>query len=124
MHDPTLAGMTPEMAAAVAVSHMRLCQAKSFAVVAAPTTAQPKTGENAGEGSEIGKEMEAEEDPLTSDDEENELQSANAKEGEAPEKVKITKTAKAAKKAKPGKSAGASSAATQVVKTTIGKQSP
>ena len=127
LQDPSCAGMSPEMAAAVAASQMRFCQAKSTAVVAAPTAAQPRTGGDAEEQRQLKSDaencQEAEEDPMTSDDEENEQRLANSKEGETIEKVKISKSAKAAKKAKAGKSAGASSAASPVVKTTIGKQS-
>ena len=123
LQDPSCAGMTPEMAAAVAASQMRFCQAKSTVVVAVPTDAQPKTGEDAEDKADAENGMDAEEEPLTSDDEENEQRLANSKEGESVEKTKISKSAKAAKKAKAGKSAGASSAASPVVKATIGRQS-
>ena len=121
--DPALTGMTPDMAAACAASQMRLCQARSTAVAAFQVDAgQPLEG-NAEVHKSTAPRQEAEDDPMTSDDEENEIRLANKKGDETVEKARISRSAKAAKKAKTGKSAGASNAAGPVVKTTIGKQS-
>ena len=102
LNDPTCSGMTQEMAAAVAASQMRLCQAKSTVVVAAQTGAEPPTGGAAEEPMQAEKEaetrQEGEEDPWTSDDEENEQRLANKKDGETFERVRISRSAKLAKK--------------------------
>ena len=118
--DPALTGMTPDMAAACAASQMRFCQARSAAVAAVQVAAgQPLEG-NAEDHQPTAP---WEDDPMTSDDEENEIRIANKKGDEPVEKARISRSAKAAKKAKTGKSAGASNAAGPVVKATIGKQS-
>ena len=118
LHDPTPAGMTPEMAAAVAVSQMRLCQARSTAVAAGPADAEPATGGTAEEDQkQLGQaDMEAE-DPMTSDEEENETREANKKGDEHQARARIRRSAKEAKRAKSSKVAGALG-----VKTTIGNK--
>ena len=118
LQDPTLAGMTPEMAAAVAVSQMRLCQARSTAVAAGPADAEPATGGTAEEDQkQLGQaDMEAE-DPMTSDEEENETREANRKGDEYQARARIRRSAKEAKRARSSNVAGALG-----VKTTIGNK--
>ena len=104
LQDPSIAGITPEIAEAVAVSQMKFCQAKSTAVVAGPTGAGLPTGE-AAEGHQqemetVPPRQEDEEDPWTSDDEEYEKRLANKKGDETIEKVRVRKSVKIAKKNK------------------------
>ena len=107
LQDPSIAGITPEIAEAVAVSQMKYCQAKSIAVVAGPTDAGLPTGEVAeGHQQEMETEpprQEDEEDPWTSDDEEYEKRLATNKDDETVEKVRVRKSANIAKKNKVSK---------------------
>ena len=86
-------------------------------VAAAPIVAEPAKEESV-EGSQ-----QQEEDPMTSDDEENELIEANKKGDEEVPKAKISRSAKAEKKAKGGKGVQASASSTNIVKSSITKQS-
>ena len=97
LHDPSIAGITPDIAKAVAISQMKFCQAKSIAVVAGPTDAGLPTGEAAEvhQQQEVQEEAprqdEGDEDPWSDDEEEYERLVANSKEGETVEKVKVRK---------------------------------
>ena len=118
---PTLAGITPDMVVAFTCVMMQYMQMKSTVVAAGPSGAEPPREGTAEASQQVVEGIEREEDPMTSDEEENELIEANKKEGDTLEKARIRRSVKVAKKVKSGKMAAATSAVAPVVKATIAK---
>ena len=116
---PSLAGITPEMTKAIAYWTMQLMQIKSTTV---PHAAQASVEPNPARSAEADPKqqeqanMEAE-DPLTSDEEENETREANRKGEEVQERAKIRRSAKDANKSRSSKTTGVPG-----VKSTIGSK--
>ena len=77
---PTLSGISPDMVAAVKAVQMQYLQMKAAAVAAVQVGAEPPPEGIAGELQQMADRQEGEEDPLTSDDGENEARDANKKE--------------------------------------------
>ena len=117
---PDLKGITPEQVVAVTAVQMQYMQWISRAVPAAQADAGPPKEGAAEDLKQVSARQVGEEDPMTSDDEENELIEANKGADEVVEKARIRRSAKVAKKAK-GKGVVASTSTTAVVKPTIGK---
>lgn len=113
---PTLTGITPDMVVALTAVTMQYMQMKATGVAAGPIGAEPPTEGAAEVRQQLAEGLEREEDPMTSDEEENELIEANKKEGESFEKARIRRSVKVAKKAKSGNAAAATSVAAPVVK--------
>ena len=120
---PTLTGISPEMVAAVAAVSLQFLQMKATAVSpVAQASVVPHPEGNAEVDQKPREQLEMDDlDPLTSDDEENELRDANKKNEDIVEQLRIRRSAKVAKKAKNGKGATASTAAASTVKSTISK---
>ena len=118
---PRLSGITPDMVVAFTTVIMEYMQMKSTVVAAGPSGAEPPREGTAEASQQVVEGLEREEDPMTSDEEENELIEANKKEGDTLEKERIRRSVKAARKAKSGKTAAATSVVAPVVKATIAK---
>ena len=120
--NPLLAGISADQVTAMVAAFLQYLQAKSTGVqpAAQASAAPPPEGSVGGDPKQAAADMD-DVDPLTSDDEENELIEANKKEEDTFEKAKIRRSVKVAKKAKSGKGAAATSVAAPVVKATIAK---
>ena len=104
---PDLSGITAEQVIAVTAVNMQYMQGIARAAPAAPSTAEPNVAGTAGEDlkQQESTAMDAD-DPLTSDDEENEMLEANKQGDEVLERKKMKRSAKVERRAKKAKSGG------------------
>ena len=116
---PSLMGITPEMTKAIAHCTMQFMQIKSTTVPhAAQASVEPSPAGSAEADPKQQEQADMEaEDPLTSDEEENETREANRKGEEVQERAKIRRSAKDAKRSRSSKTTGVPG-----VKSTIGSK--